>query len=254
MANHSDEAAANAEAAAATAQLTVNDHLLQQQPMELQLFWAAQLQEIKQIRDFRVHSLPISRVKKIMKSDKDVHMISAEAPVLIAKACELFIQELTHRSWLNAQEYQRRTLKKTDFITVLRETELFDFLVDAISMDETEEEVTGFVPGMLGNIPSRIPYCYSAMGPPAPSMGPPAPPRGIMGRRAMPWVAPSVHVPPPLYPRQSGWHAAGGNPYATGGSSGQGNSDPQSGMMEPPRRIGYRMISKPSGEVWRSGQ
>ncbi|XP_049396081.1 nuclear transcription factor Y subunit C-1-like [Solanum stenotomum] len=230
MANHSDEAAANAEAAAATAQPTVNDHLLQQQ-----LFWAAQLQEIKQIRDFRVHSLPISRVKKIMKSDKDVHMISAEAPILIAKACELFIQELTHRSWLNAQEYQRRTLKKTDFITVLRETELFDFLVDAISMDETEEEVTGFVPGMLGNIPSGIPYCYSPMGPPAPpigppapSMGPPAAPRGIMGRRAMPWVAPSVHVPPPLYPRQSGWHAAGGNPYATGGSSGQGNGDPQS--------------------------
>ncbi|WMV21268.1 hypothetical protein MTR67_014653 [Solanum verrucosum] len=215
MANHSDEAAANAEAAAATAQPTVNDHVLQQQ-----LFWAAQLQEIKQIRDFRVHSLPISRVKKIMKSDKDVHMISAEAPILIAKACELFIQELTHRSWLNAQEYQRRTLKKTDFITVLRETELFDFLVDAISMDETEEEVTGFVPGMLGNIPSRIPYCYSPM-------GPPAPPMGIMGRRAMPWVAPSVNVPPPLYPRQSGWHAAGGNPYATGGSSGQGNGDPQ---------------------------
>ncbi|KAL3342743.1 hypothetical protein AABB24_026665 [Solanum stoloniferum] len=243
MANHSDLAAANAEAAAATAQPTVNpnDYLLEQQPMELQLFWAAQLQEIKQIRDFRVHSLPISRVKKIMKSDKDVHMISAEAPVLLAKACELFIQELTLRSWLSAQEYQRRTLKKIDFITVLRETELFDFLVDAISMDETEEEVTGFVPGMLGNIPSGIPYCYSpmgppappmgppapSMGPPAPSMGPPAPPRGIMGRRAMPWVAPSVHVPPPLYPRQSGWHAAGGNPYATGGSSGLGNGDPQ---------------------------
>jgi hypothetical protein len=30
-----------------------------------------------------------------MKSDEDVRMISAEAPVLFAKACELFILELT---------------------------------------------------------------------------------------------------------------------------------------------------------------
>ncbi|XP_027771182.1 nuclear transcription factor Y subunit C-2-like [Solanum pennellii] len=262
MASHSDPVAANAEvaaavnaeaaAAAATAQpiVNANDYLLQQQ---LRLFWAAQLQEIIKIRDFREHSLPISRIKKIMKSDKEVRMISAESTILLAKACELFIQELTHRSWLKAQECQRRTLKKIDFFTVLKETELFDFLVDAISMDETEEEAPTYVPGMLGNIPNRIPYCYSPMGPPAPpmaplapsigppapsmgsptpSMGPPTPsmptpPRGIMGKRAMPWVAPSMHVPPPLYPRQFRWYAAGGNPYATGGSSGQGSGDPQ---------------------------
>ncbi|XP_069152175.1 nuclear transcription factor Y subunit C-1-like [Solanum lycopersicum] len=265
MASHSDPVAANAEVAAAanaeeevaalnaevgavaeaTAQPIVNakDYLLQQQ---LRLFWAAQLQEIIQIRDFMGHSLPISRIKKIMKSDKEVRMISAESPILLAKACELFIQDLTHRSWLKAQECQRQTLKKIDFFTVLKETELFDFLVDAISMDEPEEEAPTYVPGMLGNIPNRIPYYYSPMGPPAPpmaplapsvrppapSMGPPAPsmptpPRGIMGRRAMPWVAPSMHVPPPLYPRKFGWYAAGSNPYATGGSSGQGSGDPQ---------------------------
>ena len=42
-----------------------------------------------------------------MKSDEDVRvipiiivkMISAEAPVLFAKACEIFIIELTHRAW-----------------------------------------------------------------------------------------------------------------------------------------------------------
>ena len=158
----------------------------------------------------------------------------------------MFIQELTHRSWLKAQECQHQTHKKIDFFTVLKETELFDFLVDAISMDEPEEEAPTYVPGMLGNIPNRIPYYYSPMGPPAPpmaplapsvrppapSMGPPAPsmptsPRGIMGRRAMPWVAPSMHVPPPLYPQKFDWYAAGGNPYATGGSSGQGSGDPQ---------------------------
>lgn len=82
MASHSDPVAANAEVAAvvnaeeevaavnaeaeATAQPIVkaNDYLLQQQ---LRLFWAAKLQEIMQIRDFRGHSLPNSRIKKIMK-------------------------------------------------------------------------------------------------------------------------------------------------------------------------------------------
>lgn len=57
-----------------------------------------------------------------MKSDEDVRvipiipnfilkMISAEAPVLFAKACELFIIELTHRAWLYTEEGKRRTLQ-----------------------------------------------------------------------------------------------------------------------------------------------
>jgi len=68
--------------------------------------------------------LPLARVKKIMKSDEDVRvshyyffnllkkpkMISAEAPVLFAKACELFIIELTHRAWQYTEEGKRRTL------------------------------------------------------------------------------------------------------------------------------------------------
>ncbi|XP_019068226.2 nuclear transcription factor Y subunit C-2-like [Solanum lycopersicum] len=105
MASHSDPMAANAEVATsvnaeaaaaavnveavavaeATAQpiVNANDYLLQQQ---LQLFWAAQLQEIMQIGDFKGHSLPIFRIKKIMKSDKEVRMISAESPILLDKA------------------------------------------------------------------------------------------------------------------------------------------------------------------------
>ena len=36
---------------------------------------------------FKNHSLPLARIKKIMKSDEDVRMISIETPVLFAKAC-----------------------------------------------------------------------------------------------------------------------------------------------------------------------
>ena len=71
---------------------------------------------------FKNHVLPLARVKKIMKSDEDVRvfditftasfsqMISAEAPVLFAKACEIFIVELTYRAWVHTVEGKRRTL------------------------------------------------------------------------------------------------------------------------------------------------
>ena len=45
----------------------------------------------------------ISRIKKIMKLDEDVKMISAEAPVLFAKATEMFIHELTMRAWIHTE-------------------------------------------------------------------------------------------------------------------------------------------------------
>jgi hypothetical protein len=38
-------------------------------------------------------------------------MISAEAPVMFAKACEMFILELTLRSWIHTEENKRRTLQ-----------------------------------------------------------------------------------------------------------------------------------------------
>ena len=46
-----------------------------------------------------------------MKLDDDVKMISAEVPILFAKAAELFIQELTTHSWIQTEESRRRTLQ-----------------------------------------------------------------------------------------------------------------------------------------------
>jgi nuclear transcription factor Y gamma len=61
--------------------------------------------------DFRASELPLARIKKIMKLDDDVKMISAEVPILFAKAAEMFIHELTLRSWLHTEESKRRTLQ-----------------------------------------------------------------------------------------------------------------------------------------------
>ena len=85
------------------------------------------------IIDFKNHNdLPLARIKRIMKSDEDVRMISAEAPVLFAKACEMFILELTLRSYCYSEQNKRRTLQKEDIQTALKKTGIFDFLVDII--------------------------------------------------------------------------------------------------------------------------
>jgi nuclear transcription factor Y, gamma len=46
-----------------------------------------------------------------MKLDEEVKMISGEAPVLFAKAAEIFIHELTLRAWSHTEDNKRRTLQ-----------------------------------------------------------------------------------------------------------------------------------------------
>lgn len=104
----------------------------------LNQFWAKAFEDIHSLtdqteHDFKNHNdLPLARIKRIMKSDEDVRMISAEAPVLFAKACELFILDLSIRSWNFSQLHKRRTLQKEDVKEAIQKTDIFDFLVDVI--------------------------------------------------------------------------------------------------------------------------
>lgn len=112
-----------------------------QHQQQIEVFWANQMQEVEQAVDFRNHSLPLARIKKIMKSDdENVRMISAEAPVVFAKACEMFINELTLRAWIHTEENKRRTLQKNDIAAAIARTDIFDFLVDIVPRDELKED------------------------------------------------------------------------------------------------------------------
>lgn len=101
----------------------------------LNRFWHRQHVEMDRLsigteQDFKNHNdLPLARIKRIMKSDEDVRMISAEAPVLFAKACELFILELCLRGWGAAEKSKRRILQKEDIDAAIQNTDIFDFLV-----------------------------------------------------------------------------------------------------------------------------
>uniref|UniRef100_A0A8C7XBV1 Nuclear transcription factor Y subunit gamma n=1 Tax=Oryzias sinensis TaxID=183150 RepID=A0A8C7XBV1_9TELE len=87
-------------------------------------------------KDFRVQELPLARIKKIMKLDEDVKMISAEAPVLFAKAAQIFITELTLRAWIHTEDNKRRTLQRNDIAMAITKFDQFDFLIDIVPRDD----------------------------------------------------------------------------------------------------------------------
>ena len=186
---------ATAAAGEVSARPPLRRHVRQMQAF-LKKFWKEQSIDMEQLeitseQSFKTHNdLPLARIKRIMKSDEDVRMISArarvkstrcpllstvaaqaEAPVLFAKACELFILELTLRSWCYSEQSKRvhpashmirdaarppadarlrrcarrrirrgscartnrrKTLQKEDISAAIHKTENFDFLVDSV--------------------------------------------------------------------------------------------------------------------------
>ncbi|KAK6034098.1 hypothetical protein COOONC_28386 [Cooperia oncophora] len=83
-------------------------------------FWPGQMRKIEHMTEseMREHckhmELPMARVKKVMRIDDDVRsqMISSDAPLLLAAASEMFIQEITLRAWQLVEEGRRKTLQK----------------------------------------------------------------------------------------------------------------------------------------------
>ncbi|XXZ98198.1 CCAAT- binding transcription factor component [Meyerozyma guilliermondii] len=95
--------------------------------------------------DFKNHQLPLARIKKVMKTDEDVKMISAEAPILFAKGCDVFITELTMRAWIHAEENKRRTLQKSDIAAALTKSDMFDFLIDVVPREEEKPKKAAYM-------------------------------------------------------------------------------------------------------------
>ena len=101
-------------------------------------FWPKATEEIRSMgaAGLKHQELPLARIKKIMKLDEDVKMISAEAPVLFAKAAEIFIHELTMRAWIHTEDNKRRTLQRNDIAMAITKYDQFDFLIDIVPRDD----------------------------------------------------------------------------------------------------------------------
>lgn len=156
---------------------------------------------------------------QIMKSDEDVRMISAEAPVLFAKACEFFILEMTLRAWHVAEEQKRKTLTRQDISTAVNRTEVWDFLADTVPGGEEGAQMP---PAMGGQRPMGVQMDsyqpqYMAM----PGGG--APPGGMFaGMQPMPMMYQGI--PPHMFmqnpqqqQQQQDGDSGNGNTTATNG-------------------------------------
>lgn len=103
----------------------------------LRYFWQCQIATAEREEpDFKHPPLPLARIKKVMKNDPEVKMISADAPILFSKACEIFISEVTARAYLVAEQHKRRTLAKADVARALSKSDQFDFLIDIVPREE----------------------------------------------------------------------------------------------------------------------
>ncbi|RRT73535.1 hypothetical protein B296_00001517 [Ensete ventricosum] len=106
-----------------------------QQHQQLQAFWSNQMLEIGQTTDFKNHSLPLARIKRIMKADGD-----------------------------------RRTLQKNDIAAAVTRTDIFDFLVDIVPRDELKDDGVGIARAAFPA--DSVPYYYVPAPPqvPGPAM------------------------------------------------------------------------------------
>ncbi|KAF3651432.1 Nuclear transcription factor Y subunit C-1 [Capsicum annuum] len=179
---------AAAVAAAAVGGYPYNHQLAQKQ--QLEMFWHFKRHEIEHSTNLRNHQLPLARIRKIAKDTPNVKKISAEVPILFSKACELFIQEFTLRSWFHADENNRYSIQGNDVAAAIRRTDHFDFLAH-VPTDEIMGEATAAatVTGVVGSTSSGVPD-YN------PPMGQPGPSEVTMGRASVPLVHPSAYFQP----------------------------------------------------------
>ncbi|XP_030024120.1 nuclear transcription factor Y subunit gamma-like [Manduca sexta] len=117
-----------------------DDGLAESSQQTLQQFWSNVMDDIKKVSadDFKTQAIPLARIKKIMKLDEEVKMISSEAPVLFAKAVEIFIHELTLRAWRHTENNKRRTLQRNDIAMAISKSDQFDFLIDIVPRHEVK--------------------------------------------------------------------------------------------------------------------
>jgi nuclear transcription factor Y, gamma len=127
-------------------------------------FWQTQLREIEHGNlDFKTYNLPLARIKKVMKTDDEVKhmMISGEAPIVFAKACEILILELTLRAWLHTDECKRRTLQRNDIATAIARSDIFDFLIDIVPREDGKMKKPDFPAHLAADPAAAASYFYS---------------------------------------------------------------------------------------------
>jgi DNA polymerase epsilon subunit 4 len=76
---------------------------------------------------------PLSRVKRIIKADKELDVMSSEATFLVAVATEYFIKHFMEEGYTKARMERRRIVNYKDMASVVSRNDEFDFLRGELS-------------------------------------------------------------------------------------------------------------------------
>ncbi|KAI5172541.1 nuclear transcription factor Y, gamma [Nematocida sp. LUAm3] len=75
------------------------------------------------------NSLPLARIKRLMKVEQEVSKVASEVPMLFSRITEVFIEELTLRAWQYTEDGKRRILQRGDICSAIKSSDIFDFLI-----------------------------------------------------------------------------------------------------------------------------
>lgn len=106
-------------------------------------------------------------------------MISGEAPVLMSKACELLIRDLSFRAWRHTERNRRRTLQRQDLHAAVGESEVYDFLIDIVPRVSTSKASASDAAAASAqtmashHIPTGLPHMAGLQGGAQPMAAPP---------------------------------------------------------------------------------
>lgn len=95
------------------------------------------VKESKETKD-NLNHLPLARIRTIMKSAPDADMISQEALILVCRAAEMFIQQMTKEGHKKSQK--QNFLEYKDLAAVVAGDEKLEFLASIIPKKITVRE------------------------------------------------------------------------------------------------------------------
>ncbi|CAD6268042.1 unnamed protein product [Miscanthus lutarioriparius] len=101
-------------------------------------FWRKKQDEIEAIEDFSKRVIPMTCLKKVLCAEKGKMMMTFDTPSFATKACEIFVQELSLRSWMCANSHHRDIILDSDIAEAIASMESYDFLNDVLCKHQGE--------------------------------------------------------------------------------------------------------------------
>ncbi|KAI8468770.1 MAG: hypothetical protein J3K34DRAFT_426188 [Monoraphidium minutum] len=77
-------------------------------------------------------SLPLSRVKKLIRAEADCKVVGNEATFLIGRAAELVLEEMVAKAHASMSRDGRKSLLYKDIANAVESWEALDFLADVV--------------------------------------------------------------------------------------------------------------------------